>query len=187
MVPWHRVAPGNTPGAFAYPAPNTTGNANFDAVLNQWVMLDLGPKTITVKNLVAGHNYSVLLIGLDARGLPSVAGSAPARFAYFQDPVVATDVSPTFQMGENVYVMASFLAQTTTQTIIETLPTGNNGDMNALVVYDLSAVVTAPTLNVALVRRWKFDADMVGRGHAPANDQSSGSRGRPTAPPRRLT
>ncbi len=140
------VTPGNT-GAFAYPSPNTTGNANFDAVLNQ-CSADLGPKTITLNNLVAGHNYSVLLTGLDARGLPSVAGSAPARFAYFQDPVVATDVSSTFQMGQNVYVMASFLAQTTTQTIIEQLPTGNNGNMNALVVYDLSAVVTAPTLNV---------------------------------------
>ncbi len=127
------VAPGNAPGNFAYPAPNTTGNANFDSVL-QWANPDLGPKTITVKNLVAGHNYSVLLIGLDARGLPSVVGSAPARLAYFQDPVLANDVSSTFQMGQNVYVMASFKAQTTTQTIIEQLPTGNNGNMNALVI-----------------------------------------------------
>jgi hypothetical protein len=141
------VAPGNTGGNFAYPAPNTTGNTNFDAVLNQ-CDFDLGPKTITLNNLVAGHNYSVLLIGLDARG-GLVAGSASARFAYFQDPVVPTDVSSTFQMGQNVYVMASFLAETTTQTIIEQLPTGNNGNMNALVVYDLSAVVTPPTLSLA--------------------------------------
>ena len=141
------VAPGNL-GAFAYPSPNTTGNANFNSVLNQ-CSADLGPKTITLNNLVAGHNYSVLLVGLDDRGLPSVAGSAPARLAYFQDPVVPTDVSSTFHMGDSVYVMASFLAQTTTQTIIEQLPTANNGDMNALVVYDLSAVVTPPTLSLA--------------------------------------
>jgi hypothetical protein len=140
------VTPGNT-GAFAYPAPNTTGNANFDAVLNQ-CSADLGPKTITVNNLVAGHKYSVLLIGLDARGLP-INGGAPARFAYFQDPHDLTVVSPTFQMGQNVYLMASFLAQTTTQNIIEQLPTGNNGDMNTLVVYDVTSVVTVPTLSLA--------------------------------------
>jgi len=137
------VAPGNTGGAFAYPTPNTTGNANFDSVLNQ-CNFDLGPKTITLTNLVAGHNYSVLLIGLDVRG-GLVAGSASARFAYFQDPVVPTDVSSTFQMGDSVYVMASFLAQTNTQKIIEQLPTANNGNMNALVVYDLSAVVAPPS------------------------------------------
>ncbi len=141
------VSGGNT-GAFAYPAPATTGNANFDAVLNQ-CNFDLGPKTITLNNLVPGHNYSVLLIGLDERGLPSVVGSAPARLAFFQDPVVATDASSTFHMGDLVYVMASFLAQSATQTIIEQLPTGNNGNMNALVVYDLSAVVTPPTLGIA--------------------------------------
>ncbi len=140
------ATPGGT-GAFAYPAPNTTGNTNFDAVLNQ-CSVDSGPKTITLTNLVAGHNYSVLLIGLDARGTPA-GGGAPARFAYFQDPVDATDVSSTFQMGQNVYVMASFLAQTTTQKIIEQLPTGNTGNMNALVVYDLSAVITPPTLGLA--------------------------------------
>ena len=132
------VSPGNTGGAFAYPAPNTTGNTNFDAVLNQ-CNFDLGPKTITLNNLVAGHNYSVLLIGLDDRGLPTLANSAPARYAYFQDPVVPTDVSSTFQMGDSVYVMASFLAETNTQTIIEQLPTGNNGNMNALVVYDVTS------------------------------------------------
>jgi hypothetical protein len=137
---------GNTGGNFAYPAPNSTGNANFDAVLNQ-CNFDLGPKTITLNNLVAGHNYSVLLIGLDVRG-GLVAGSASARLAYFQDPVVPTDVSSTFHMGDSVYVMASFLAETTTQTIIEQLPTGGNGNMNALVVYDLSAVVTPPTLSL---------------------------------------
>jgi hypothetical protein len=141
------VAPGTTGGAFAYPSPNTTGNANFNAVLNQCTY-DGGPETITLNNLVAGHNYSVLLIGLDARGTVA-GGGAPARFAYFQDPVVATDVSPTFQMGQNVYVMASFLAQTTTQNIIEQLPTGNAGNMNALVVYDVSAVVAVPTLSLA--------------------------------------
>ena len=136
------VSGGNI-GAFAYPSSLTTGNTNFDAVLNQ-CNYDLGPKTITLNNLVAGHNYSVLLVGLDARQV-GVAGSASARLAYFQDPVVATDVSSTFQMGDNVYVMASFLARTTTQTIIEQLPTANNGNMNALVVYDLSAVVTPPS------------------------------------------
>ncbi len=142
------VTPGNTGGNFAYPAPATTGNANFDAVLNQ-CNFDQGPiKTITLNNLVAGHNYSVLLIGLDTRG-GLTAGSAGARLAYFQDPVVPTDVSSTFHMADTVYVMASFLAQTTTQTIIEQLPTGNAGNMNALVVYDLSAVVTPPSLSIA--------------------------------------
>jgi len=137
------VSPGNTGGNFAYPAPNTTGNPTFDAVLNQCTF-DLGPETIYLNNLVAGHKYSVLLIGLDDRGLPA-NGGAPARFAYFQDPVAPTDVSSTFQMGDSVYVKAAFLAQTTTQTIIEQLPTSGDGNMNALVVYDVSTVVTPPS------------------------------------------
>jgi len=48
-------------------------------------------------------------------------------------------------MGDSVYVKAAFLAQTTTQTIIEQLPTSGDGNMNALVVYDVSTVVTPPS------------------------------------------
>ena len=45
---------------------NTTGNANFDTVLNGFDYGN-GPRTITLNNLIPGQKYAVQLFALDDR------------------------------------------------------------------------------------------------------------------------
>jgi hypothetical protein len=122
--------------AGAYPAGTglTTSNANFDAVLNRF-SYDGGPKSISVNGLTIGEQYSVQIFALDNR---SLGGGESNRLANFQDPYDAVDVSATFKMGDNVYVIGTFTAANTTETIQMNLPTGNNGSLNALVLRALS-------------------------------------------------
>jgi alpha-L-fucosidase len=119
-----------TSGAFTT---NTTGNANFNAVLNGFVY-DGGPHTITLKNLVPGQLYSVQFFALDDR---SLGGSEYARQCNFQTPGNATNSSATFAMGNNVYVVGTFVAAGTNMVIQQNLPTSNNGNLNALAVRQL--------------------------------------------------
>ena len=125
----------------AYPAGTglTTSNANFDAVLNRF-SYDGGPKTITLNNLTAGEQYSVQFFALDNR---SLGGGESNRLANFQDPADDGDISTTFKMGDNVYVVGTFTAANTTESIQMNLPTGNAGSINAVVVRALS--YTPPT------------------------------------------
>ena len=116
---------GTTYGAFST---NTTGNAVFDSVLTQF-NYDNGPKTITLNNLVVGQQYAVQLFALDDR-----TPGPNARHANFQDPADGTDVSATFLMGANDYVIGTFTATATTESIQENLPDGNGGNINALVL-----------------------------------------------------
>jgi hypothetical protein len=122
---------------FAYPAgtTNTTGNTNFNAVLAEF-SYDGGPKTINVNNLIVGEQYSVQIFGVDDRA--DAGGVESNRLANFQDPNDAADVSATFKMGDNVYVIGTFTAANTTETIQMNLPTGNAGSLNALVLRALS-------------------------------------------------
>ena len=130
------AASGNGTFAGAYPAgtANTTGNADFDAVLNEgsW---DGGPKTISINNLTVGQYYSVQLFGLDDR-----SGGETSRLANYQDPNYVLDVSGTFHMGDNVYVVGAFWASNTTENVKMNLPTGNAGNINALVVRQVPTV-----------------------------------------------
>jgi hypothetical protein len=115
---------GTTFGAFT----NTTGNANFNATLNQF-NYDGGPKTITLYNLVVGQQYAVQLFALDQRsGLPST------QVANFQDPSDASDITVNFAMGSSVYFIGTFTATATSVNIQENLLNSNNGNINALVV-----------------------------------------------------
>ena len=143
---------------FAYPAgtTNTTGNANFNAVLAEF-SYDGGPKTISVNNLIAGEQYSVQIFGVDDRA--DAGGVESNRLANFQDPNDAADVSATFKMGDNVYVVGTFTAANTTENIQMNLPTGNAGGINALVLRALSytpanqppTVITDPQSKTAFV------------------------------------
>ncbi len=133
----------NTPNT--YNPGQTTGNADFDNVLNAF-SYDGGPKYVTVKNLIPGSQYNVLLIGL--LDDPTWA----YRTAYFQDPLDPTDVSSTFMMSDNVYVVGTFTALSTNQTIIEQCPLSGNGNMNALVVYASSPASPTITTQPANVR-----------------------------------
>jgi len=129
-------ATGAGTSAGAYPAGTglTTSNANFDAVLNRF-SYDGGPKTITLNNLLVGEQYAVQIFGLDDR---NVGGSESNRLANFQDPNDEANVSATFKMGDNVYIVGTFTAASTTEYIQMNLPTGNAGSINALVLRALS-------------------------------------------------
>ena len=117
----------------AYPAGTTatTGNTNFDSVLNgaSW---DGGPKKITIYGLTPGNLYAAQLFALDNRG------GVNGRTAYYSDPMDPGNASATFTMGANDFVIGIFTANSTNQTIIENLPNGNAGNMNALVLYGLT-------------------------------------------------
>ena len=131
----------------------TTGNSDFDAVLDG-ANYDDGPKTITIYNLIPGTQYAVQLFALDDRAEYNV------RPIYFQDPLDTNNVSETFIEGSNDYVMGTFVANGTNQTITEQTPgiLGNanagagSGNLNALVLYSLARGATvwdAPTASPA--------------------------------------
>ena len=133
----------------------STGDANFNVALGQFEY-DGGPKTITLNNLLPGHPYSVQLFGLDNR--TTAVGS---RRASYQDPHDTNDVSATFYMSNNVYVIGTFTAVSNTQAIIMVLPGADdgitdlgNGNINALVVRDMSSApnITSQPQPVAQTR-----------------------------------
>ncbi len=122
---------GSTTGAWL----GTTGNANFDAVLNQFTF-DGGPDTITLNNLFVGQQYSVQIFAVDQR-----PGAARYRQANFSDPNDQYNVSPTFQMGDSVYTIGSFTAGSTSVSLQENLLNGGYGNLNALVIRALGVIV----------------------------------------------
>ncbi len=114
-----------------------TSNANFNAVLNAF-KVDGGPKTITLNNLTVGTRYVVQFFGLDDRNnIPP----QNIRQAYLEDTNLPGDVSQTWHMGDNVYVMGAFTASGSTKTFLERLPgtdsgaDTNKGNANALVLW----------------------------------------------------
>ena len=120
---------GATTGAFS---PNTTGNSDFDTVLGGFEYDD-GPHQITLNGLTDGKRYSVQLFALDNR----TDTGENAREFNFADPANSADVSQTAKMGDNVYVMATFVAHGNSMVIQENLPDDNNGNLNALVLRQL--------------------------------------------------
>lgn len=142
---------GAGPSAGAYPAATglTTGNTNFDAVLNQYrVDGGAGGKTITLNNLIPGEQYAVQLFALDNRGNEDPPGSGliiSNRTCYFQDGddlAISVETTATNKMGDNMYVIGTFTASNSTETIQQYLPVAGRGAMNALV---LRAISFAPS------------------------------------------
>ncbi len=126
---------GYSTGAFA----GGTGNANFDSVLNQFVF-DGGPMVITLNNLFVGQQYSVQLFGLSDDSVDG-DGSDPFDLANYQDPNDPFDVSSTFEMGTNAFVIGTFTASSTSVSVQENLPYNGNGNINAVVVRALGVIV----------------------------------------------
>jgi hypothetical protein len=58
----------------------------------------------------------VQFFGIDMRGCCNT------RQAYLEDPLLPSNVSATWQMGDGAYVVGTFTASDVTQTIIERLP-----------------------------------------------------------------
>jgi len=110
---------------------NSTGEANFDGVLNQYY--DGGESNVIVlHNLIAGQQYAVQLFALDNR-----AGNTP-ELVDFADAGDVNDYSSSFTMGGNSSLTGIFTATNTSQVIQENLLTGGLGNINSLVVRALS-------------------------------------------------
>ena len=123
---------GTTTGAFT----GNTGNTAFDTVLNGFNYDSAaGTKQITLSGLTAGKQYSVQLFGLDDRG-----GNESLRTLSFSD--FSSNSSGSITSGANDYVIGTFTAASAFQTITENIT--NGGNINALVVRDLSGVSAAP-------------------------------------------
>jgi autotransporter-associated beta strand protein len=147
---------GTNAGAFPGSTTLSTSNASFDSVLNQF-QFDGGPQLITLNNLVVGERYSVQIFAIDDR-----SGSSN-RLSYFQDgddPAISVETSATNAMGDNVYVVGTFTASNTTETILHELPTGTYGNLNALVLRAMSyvpsnapVVLTAPASKAVFTGR----------------------------------
>ena len=130
-------------GAFTSTA-TSTGNAAFNTVLGGFNYDTLagtsgtngtsGTKQITLSGLTAGKQYSVQLFGLDDR-----SGSNTRTFS-FSD--FSGNSSGLITNGQNRNVVGTFTAASAFQTITESIPSG--GNINALVVRDLSGVSAAP-------------------------------------------
>ncbi len=145
---------------------NTTGNADFDTVLNGFNYGN-GPRTITLNNLIPGQKYAVQLFALDDRWGYVYP---PLRQAYYQDPSDPANASGEFTMATNVSVMGVFTAVSTTQNIIEQQP-GNSsggdlgaGNINALVVYQVTAPPALPVLSVSNLRGGQLQLSWTGGG-----------------------
>ena len=130
---------------------NSTGDAAFDGVLNQYY--DGGySNAIILNNLVPGQTYLAQLFALDNR--PGT-GAETVNFANLND---TNDISPQFNMSNNAYLVATFTASNTTQSIVENmLSNGGYGNINAVVVRALSyspsvipAIVSQPKQSFSL-------------------------------------
>jgi poly(hydroxyalkanoate) depolymerase family esterase len=125
---WASLAGGNgyTTGAWSY----STTNANFDSCLNAFYY-DGAMHVITLSGLVVGQQYSVQLFALDDRSL-SPAGSA--RTVDWQNPADSISVSAAYSMAANDYVVGTFTASNTVETIQENMLNSGYGNFNCLVL-----------------------------------------------------
>jgi len=116
----------------------STGDTNLDVILN--ADIEAGSTLVTVKNLTVSNQYSVQLFALN-----DVAGVT--RQANWSDANNAADVSQTFTMGGNVYVVGTFTATNTTAVINENCA-NNNGYISAVIV---RTVPPAPMISIQKV------------------------------------
>jgi hypothetical protein len=114
---------------------HTTGNTDFDAILDQ-VAETGGTPQITLHGLTPGSNYSVQLFSLNNN-------HDPGRAQAFADPNDLTDVSLTYKEGDNAYIIGTFVADQPDVPIQQVLPTGH-GYFGSLIVRE---VVPIPTLS----------------------------------------
>jgi hypothetical protein len=138
---------------------NTTGNASLDTVLNNYTANASSTTpyhTITLHNLQAGQQYSMQLFTIENQDV--------GRFCNFQDPENDADISATYAIGNNDYVIGTFTAQSTdvaVQQNLLTVLTGTAlGDIDAVIVRALSyqpavapTIVTQPVSETVYVGR----------------------------------
>lgn len=129
-----------------------TGNANLNYVLGHF-WYDGGVHNITIHNLTPGTQYSAQLFASDDR-----QDSPPEniRQSNYQDPANSLDVSATFAMGNNVYVIGTFTATSTDMTIQQNLLTGGSGNINAVVIRTLPLTVDLQPSGSNLQLNWSY-------------------------------
>ena len=110
----------------------TTLDTNFDTVLNND---QEGVNVMTVNNLIVSNLYSVQLFGFGDN-------EAPGRVGNFNTTNDTADVSQSFAMGDNVYVVGTFTATNTTQQVNLT---GGSTYMCCAIVRNVPAT---PTLSI---------------------------------------
>jgi hypothetical protein len=124
--------------AGAYTGPST-GDTNLDIVLGT-DQENTDGSVVTLYNLTVGQLYSEQLFALN-----DTAGAS--RNANFSNSGDAADVSASFAMGDNVYVVGTFTATNTTQTTVENEADGH-GYVTAVIVRQLPLT---PTLGIQWV------------------------------------
>jgi hypothetical protein len=126
---WASLSGGNGYGNGANT--NQTGNANFNTCLDD-IYYDNATHTLTLSGLVVGQQYQVQLFALDDRsGLSPVAASG--RLVNWQDPADPYDLSSTYAMSDNVYLLGTFTASSNVMTIQQNV-LFNAGNFNCLVL-----------------------------------------------------
>lgn len=126
---WASLSGGTGYSSGAYT--NNTGNTNFNTCLND-KYTDNATHTITMSNLVVGQQYQVQLFALDDRSALTPPGSS--RYVNFQDPSNMDDVvQGNFSMADLDYVLGTFIASNSVQTIQQNLLT-NSGNFNCMVL-----------------------------------------------------
>lgn len=126
---------GNATFGAVFASFNTTGETNLDQVLDTYREFHLGatPLQITLNNLIEGQTYSVQLFAVDDRG------GFSTRPVDFQDANDANDISDTYIVGSNSYLVGTFTVPTGsggTVTIQENI--ANDTGINALVLRAIS-------------------------------------------------
>ena len=115
---------------------NATGNANYDTILNGATFDGANPGVLTLGGLTSGNNYQIQLWGVDTRGCCS------GRTEQFQDGLGGN--TATFTLGPAKYVIGTFTANATTQTINVTGIGQMQHNLNAYVLSQ-SLIVPEPS------------------------------------------
>jgi hypothetical protein len=115
-----------------------TGDTNFNTILGANTEGNSG-QTITLNNLTLGTLYSAQLFAFNDLGATSRQGN-------FVDTNNEADVSQSFSMGDNVYVVGTFLATNTTETVALN---GDSGCYMSCVI--VRTVPPTPTLSIQKV------------------------------------
>jgi hypothetical protein len=113
----------------------STGDANLDLVLNTSEEIFTGA-AITLKNLTPLQLYTVQLFGINNL-------SGPGRQGNFTASTDPADLSASFQFGDNVYVVGTFIATASTQ-VINVGQAGGGGYISSVIVRTTG--VPSPTI-----------------------------------------
>jgi hypothetical protein len=119
----------------------TTGNPTFDDVLNgtdNGIMANLS--SMTISNLSPGDVYGIEIFATDDR-----SGNGAPDLIDFQDPDDTNNISQSYLLGANDYILGMFVANATSQTINMQLPglTAGGDILDAAVIYSLPSAAEA--------------------------------------------